>query len=102
MKVYISGPITGLPNENREAFEEAEKALRKAGHIPANPHVFCQDIPRDAPHSVFMRRCMKILEVCDVITPLQGYTQSDGCRQEMRRAAELGMKLYDVDALCAN
>ena len=35
--IYISGPMTGLPDLNRDAFETAENFLRLWGFEPINP-----------------------------------------------------------------
>jgi len=35
--VYLSGPMTGLPDYNRPAFFAAEKRLRSLGHQVSNP-----------------------------------------------------------------
>jgi hypothetical protein len=37
-RIFISGPITGKPNLNREAFNAEERLLREAGYETFNPH----------------------------------------------------------------
>ena len=37
MRIYISGPMTGIPNFNRSAFKEAEIVLTAMGHEVFNP-----------------------------------------------------------------
>ena len=37
-RIYISGPMTGWPNLNREAFDAAEARLRGNGWFTINPH----------------------------------------------------------------
>ena len=37
MTIYISGPMTGMPDENRPAFNEVAQALRAAGWDAFNP-----------------------------------------------------------------
>lgn len=37
MRIYISGPMSHIPNFNSSAFTNAEKKLRDAGHFPINP-----------------------------------------------------------------
>ena len=38
MTVYINGPITGIPDGNRQAFLLAAVILRECGHDPVNLH----------------------------------------------------------------
>ena len=38
MKIYISGQISGMPNNNFEAFREAEENIAEKGHVAINPH----------------------------------------------------------------
>ena len=38
--IYISGPMSGIEDLNREAFESAEKKIQKMGHVALNPHRF--------------------------------------------------------------
>ena len=37
MKVFISGPMKGYPNFNKEAFDQAEKELVQQGYTVFNP-----------------------------------------------------------------
>ena len=37
MKLYIAGPMSGLPQYNYPAFDAAATALRQQGHEPVNP-----------------------------------------------------------------
>ena len=37
MRVYISGPMTGLPDCNRAAFDAAAKRLAEQGFFAVNP-----------------------------------------------------------------
>ena len=38
MRIYISGPMTGVAELNRPAFDAAEKRLTAQGHFVINPH----------------------------------------------------------------
>ena len=40
--IYISGPMSGIEDLNRSAFESAEKKIQEMGHIALNPHRFPQ------------------------------------------------------------
>lgn len=37
MRIYVSGPMTGVPDHNRPAFDAAAKRLREQGHFVINP-----------------------------------------------------------------
>lgn len=37
MKLYLAGPMRGIPNSNLPAFFAAEKKLKKKGHVVYNP-----------------------------------------------------------------
>lgn len=36
--LYVSGPVTGMPDDNREAFEAAADELAACGYIARIPH----------------------------------------------------------------
>ncbi len=61
MKVYIAGPITGIPDRNRHAFESMAIYLRRMGYevvspLEVNPPGSCRSwneaMRRDIPHLV--------------------------------------------------
>lgn len=39
MKVFISGPMKGYPNFNKEAFDQAEKELVQQGYEEVAPNM---------------------------------------------------------------
>lgn len=75
MKVYISGPITGLPYEEVEkAFSEAETRLQEQGYEVVNP--LNNGLPRESTWNEHMRADLKLLLDCDAIYLLKGYQNS--------------------------
>ena len=40
MRIYVSGPMTGMPDNNIHAFRAAAERLRSQGHFVINPHDF--------------------------------------------------------------
>ena len=90
MKIYISGPMTGKPDLNREAFERAAMALRGKGYEVINPHDIEQPVISWA---ACMRQDIKALMDADAIAMLTGWEDSNGARIEFHLAHKLGMKI---------
>ena len=92
MKVYISGPISGLPYEEVEkAFNDAEIRLKDKGHEVVNP--LNNGLPRESTWNEHMRADLKLLLDCDAIYMLDGWTNSKGAEIEYDLAIDLGFKL---------
>jgi hypothetical protein len=76
-KVYISGPITGMPNGNREAFIEAERQLRLLGFTPMNPfNINTEEDRQDRDQC--LKNDIKVLMDCQYIFMLPGWDKSKG------------------------
>ena len=56
-RVYISGPITGIP-DYLENFEKVEKELTKAGYSVINPAKLNANMPDGIEYEEFLRACM--------------------------------------------
>ncbi len=92
MKVYISGPITGLPYEEVEkAFSKADLRLKEEGHEVVNP--LKNGLPRESTWNEHMRADLKLLLDCDAIYMLNGWEYSKGASLEYDLAIDLGFKL---------
>ena len=90
-KIYISGAITGLPNDNAESFQKAEELLTPCSNKVINPlkldHSNC-NVWGD-----YMRNDIKALMDCNAIYMLNGYKKSHGAMVEYRLAKTLGMQI---------
>lgn len=85
IKIYISGPITGIdPEVCRTRFEKAENELKRQGFIPVNP--LKNGLPDTATYDEHMRRDLEMLSECDTIYMLEGWERSNGCRIEFNTA----------------
>jgi hypothetical protein len=96
MRIYISGPITGLPDLNRPAFALAAEQLRAAGFEPVNPH----DIDpgkQDPTWRCHMRADVKILVDCDAVATLPRWQASRGACIEFDLARGLEMECRPVE-----
>ena len=105
MIAYISGPITGMVDDNREAFFEAEYALCHAGWYVYNPIRIDDDYPINAAtdeeaYRAFASRDLAILikkmrcEDGDGIVMLDGWRDSPGATAEWRVAMWVGLDVY--------
>lgn len=93
-KIYISGPITGMPDLNRKAFSAMAAKIRDAGHIPVNPHEVCAHLSETATWADYMRLDIKAMMDCDAVAFLPGWWESRGACVEERLAIDLGIKRY--------
>ena len=91
-KVYISGAIAHCDIEERkEAFKDAESALRNMGFTPVNP--FNNGIPEEAHWREHMRADIALLLDCKYIYMLQGWELSKGAKLELDVASSCGIKV---------
>lgn len=95
-KIYISGPISGLPLETvYNNFTNAEVNLLEKGYKVVNP--FNNGLPTTATWEEHMRADLKLLLDCDAIYMLEGWEKSRGARIEYALAVDLKM---DVQYRC--
>lgn len=93
-KIYIAGPITGKPNYNKEAFEEAEHFLSLLGHTVLNPSNHTPLVnPEAIRHEQYLEICFKMLDCCDTIYMLDGWQHSKGALLEYEYALDHGMTI---------
>jgi len=95
--IYISGPMSGMPDLNVPAFNEAAKALRAAGYTVTNPaELDAQDAGKVMTWEQYMRRDIAALMQCDGIATLPGWTNSRGATLEVDIATRLSMPNWPV------
>jgi len=95
MKLYISGPMTGLQHYNRQSFETAAQSLRSKGHTVVNPTELPEPVvPPDASEAIswsaYLVRDLAVLneEKPDCIILLPGWRTSRGACLEAHYAKE--------------
>lgn len=99
VRVYISGPMTGLPLLNFPAFNDAAARLRAAGFIAVNPAEINPD--GELTWHACMRHDIKALCDCDVLALLPDWHHSNGAHLELHLAHRLGLRIIDLDKLLA-
>ena len=94
-RIYLSGPMSGLPEFNYPAFNAAAAQLRAAGFHVENPAE--NPIPECKSWEGFMRLAVVQLATCDRIVTLDGWQNSRGARVEVDLGLTLGMDVVDMD-----
>lgn len=92
--IYLSGPMTGLPEFNFPAFHAAAKALRACGYDVANPAEI--NATTDGTWQSYLRKDIKALCDCDALALLPGWEQSPGAHLELHVAHRLGLEIRTV------
>lgn len=94
-RLYVAGPMTGLPEFNYPAFHEAARQLAAVGYDPINPartdgRENCRE------WLDFMRASLLDLAACDGIATLPGWGDSRGAALEVFIAKSLGLPVRPV------
>lgn len=114
MRVYIAGPMRGLPRWNFAAFAAAKERWEAAGH-----HVFCpatiatalgygsEDPAPCEPDTEVCRAHLRHVMLSDIlcltnadaIVLLPGWEQSRGATCELAVAQFLGLRVFDAETM---
>lgn len=98
MRIYLSGPITGVGNY-REQFQAAAEKLREEGFSDiVNPAELCEVLPATASWDDYMRIDLELLEMCEVIVLLPGWQASLGSQREYGYAMAKDMLIWEMKA----
>lgn len=89
MKIYISGPITGV-EDWEDRFKAAEEELRKRKHSVLSPR-FIETV---LDYEDYMKIDLAMVEVADAIYLLDGWQNSNGAKRELAHAIELNLNVY--------
>lgn len=92
LRIYVAGPMTGLPDLNFPSFHAAAARLRALGHDVVNPAEINTD--PNAAWRDCMRVDIKALVDCDAIALLPGHEKSRGATLERTIAAGLGLQVF--------
>lgn len=95
-RIYLGGPMTGLPELNFPAFAAMTTNLREAGHAVTNP---AELNPDGGTWNDCMRRDIAALMDCDTVATLPGWEHSKGARLEVLIAERLGMTVVNAHDL---
>lgn len=116
MRIFISGPVSGMPDNNVAAFATAAYRLRQAGHEVYSP---VESIPAKCSHEQAMLMCLRELSRVargiydclavfsfepwyDAMVQLDGWQHSNGARLEAEIADALGIKRASLREVLEN
>ncbi len=110
MVIQICGPMSGLPDDNRPAFAQAEARLRSAGHEPINPTYFASESDIELSgrlgaafretdeYSALVQRCLFEMSMrAEGVCILDGWSKSRGAQMEIHHAKQLELLIRDLD-----
>lgn len=101
--VYLSGPMTGIEDFNRPAFDDAAAALRKNGFkviVPGEGEEYDDaeraswSVARQKREFYLSRDIDFIQEMADVMVVLPGWEASEGAKLEVVVAQALGVPIF--------
>lgn len=97
-RLYLSGPITGVPNY-LDIFNKAAAILVGQGYRVINPANLCTVMDNAATWEDYMAIDMELLHMCDAMVQLPGWERSLGCQREYGAAMERDMLILKMEDL---
>lgn len=95
-RIYLSGPMTGLPSLNHPAFNAEAERLRALGYFVINPAEV--DLDEGATWEDYLRTdLIAMLDTCNAIVMLPGWEKSRGATLEHHVACALGFEVSYAD-----
>ena len=98
-RVYVSGPMTGYPNNNFPAFQEAANDLRGMGYSVCSPAETDVHLGIGAlTHEQYLRFDFERVLEADFVVALPGWEDSLGSLSEILVAVRIGTKVWQWDS----
>lgn len=95
-RIYLSGPMSGLPGLNFTTFHSMTASLRAGGHTFTNP---AELNPDGGAWNDCMRRDIVALMECNTVATLPGWENSKGACLEVLIVDRLGMTVVNAHDL---
>lgn len=108
MKIYLAGPMSGIPEFNYPLFDKVAKVLRGDGHEVVNPAELDTEEDLEGLNVVdglgvqylqraeFLKRDIAELVACDAVVVLPNWQVSMGTNVEIMVAQACGIPVYPV------
>lgn len=104
MKIYLAGPMRGLPDENHPAFDAGAKILRDAGHEVFSPAECARALRAEGTATVRRGLGKDLAWICehaDGVALLPGWDKSKGALAERATAIALGLTILHPETWLA-
>lgn len=89
-KIYVAGPMSGLPEYNRPAFFAEAKRQAAMGYVVLNPAT----LPDGLTQAEYMSICLPMVMAADAIVMLPGWERSAGATAERFLAIKLRKEVF--------
>lgn len=94
MRVYLSGPMSGIPRAKyARHFAEMQAHLEHNGCSVINPVMTDAAMPDDLTYEDRMKIDLCLIELCDAICLLDGWEKSCGANREYGYAIARGLQI---------
>lgn len=93
-RIYLSGPMSGIPELNFPAFNAEAKRLRALGYLVVNPAEINPD--HEKSWEDCLRADLREMLTCDVLALLPAWQTSKGAHLEVHVAHRVGMTIVDA------
>ena len=99
IRVFLSGPMTGIKDYNFPMFNHVAEVLRKCGYEVVNPVDICKKYKKErvlSDKAVFAAMIAEQQEserTCNALVLLPGWENSKGVRLELKTAIEQNMSI---------
>jgi len=94
-RIYIAGPMTGLPEFNYPAFNAEAARIRALGYHVENPAE--NPDQENGAWEDYMKMALRQMLMCDTVAMLPGWGKSKGALIEYNLAKSLGLEIWDAN-----
>lgn len=91
--VYIAGPMSGLPEYNRPAFNTEALHQQQKGHVVLNP----ANLPDGLTQQQYMGICIEMVKIADEVIMLPNWVNSQGSTAEFHYAMKCGKVIRQAE-----
>lgn len=95
-RIYIAGPMTGLPNFNREAFFEAADQIANTTDLLPIHTAWARD---GLDYDEYMELSFDLIAICDILCVLPGWKDSQGAKEEVAYASYARIPVVELECV---